>query len=386
MSGRRILHQLAPGVLRWARERAGLEPDCLAARMRVRLERLLEWESTGKISLAQADRLAHQTHTPLGYLFLKQPPDETLPIPEFRTFTGKAPARPSPDLLATIFLMKRRQAWMREELAELGAEPLPFVGSCKNEPRSEAVASAMQEAFSLPSGWTLSQPNWSSALGQLRARADEAGVLTVFNGVVGNSTSRKLDRAEFQGFALVDAHAPLVFVNAADFKTAQMFTLAHELAHLLIGAAGLSRLGGAGLPHDGTERRCNAAAAEFLVPKQGVIDHWNYAAPADEALEAVARRFKVSVLVAARRAVHLNLISPTEFRRFYDRHTGGVKLPRSGGGSFWNNQNFRIGHRFGSAVCRAVLAGRLSYREAYGLTGLWGDTFEKLVARMGGTQ
>lgn len=384
MSGRRLLHRLAPGVLRWARERAGLGPECLAARMRVRLERLLEWESTGEISLAQAERLAHQTHTPLGYLFLKKPPDETLPITDFRTFTGIAPAPPSPNLLATIYLMKRRQTWMRQELADLGAEPLPFVGSCKNEPCSEAVASAMQEAFSLPSGWTLSQPNWSSALGQLRARADEAGVLTVFNGVVGNNTSRKLDRAEFQGFALVDAHAPLVFVNAADFKTAQVFTMAHELAHLLIGSAGLSKLGSAGLPHHGPERRCNAAAAEFLVPKQGMIDHWNYAAAAEEALEAVARRFKVSVLVAAHRAVHLNLISPAEFRRFYDRHTGNMQLPRSGGGSFWQNQNFRIGHWFGSAVCRAVVAGRLTYREAYGLTGLWGDTFETFVARMRG--
>ncbi len=207
----------------------------------------------------------------------------------------------------------------------------------------------------------------------------------MFNGVVGNNTNRKLDRAEFQGFALVDGLAPLVFVNAADFKTAQMFTLAHELAHLLIGAAGLSRLGSEGLPHHVTERRCNAAAAEFLVPKQEMIVHWNHAVPADEALRAAAKRFKVSALVAARRAVHLNLISPAEFRRFYDHHAVGQQ-PETRGGNFWNNQNVRIGPRFGSAVCRAVLAGRLTYREAYGLTGLWGDTFQKFVDRMEGRQ
>ena len=100
-----------------------------------------------------------------------------------------------------------------------------------------------------------------------------------------------------------------------------------------------------------------------------------------EALQATAKRFKVSVLVAARRAVNLELIRPSEFRGFYEHHTGALK-PSSVGGNFWNNQNTRIGRRFGSAVYRAVVAGRLSYREAYALTGLRGDTFDSFLRRM----
>ena len=381
MSGRRARQTLAPDVLRWARERAGLAPERLAAKMKVKPERVRDWESSGRISLAQADGMARHTRTPLGYLFLKTPPEEDLSIPDYRTFAGAVPVRPTPELLDTIHLMRRRQAWMRDELVEAGAEPLPFVGTSPGESSSDAVAEAMREALSMPAGWAATQPDWTTALRHLRDRADGSGVLTVFNGIVGNNTSRKLDRSEFQGFALVDSHAPLVFVNAADFKTAQMFTLAHELAHLFVGAPGLSRLGGQELPRHDTERFCNAVAAEFLVPAVEMIGQWTPSAEVDEALQAAAKRFKVSVLVAARRAVNLELIRPSEFREFYERHTGALK-PSSGGGNFWNNQNTRIGRRFGSAVYRAVVAGRLTYREAYALTGLRGDTFDKFLRRM----
>ena len=349
--------------------------------MKVKPDRVRDWESSGKISLAQADGMARHTRTPLGYLFLKTPPEEDLSVPDYRTFSGAVPGRPTPELLDTIHLMRRRQAWMRDELVEAGAEPLPFVGTSRGESSSDAVAEAMRDALSMPAGWAAVQPNWTTALRYIRDRADESGVLTVFNGIVGNNTSRKLDRSEFQGFALVDSHAPLVFVNAADFKTAQMFTLAHELAHLFVGAPGLSRLGGQGLPRHNTERFCNAVAAEFLVPAEEMIGQWTPSAEVDEALQAVAKRFKVSVLVAARRAVNLELIRPSEFRGFYERHTGALK-PSSGGGNFWNNQNTRIGRRFGSAVYRAVVAGRLTYREAYALTGLRGDTFDRFLRRM----
>ena len=377
MSGRGMQQTLQPAVLRWARERAGLGTETLATKVGVRTDQVVEWERSGQISISQADRLAQRTHTPLGYLYLREPPDDDLPIPDFRAPEVR-PARPSPDLLDTVHVMTRRQVWMRDELIEDGADPLPFVGCCDPDSRPTDAASAMREHLELEPGWAARQRSWTDALQHLRERAEAHGVLVVFNGIVGNNTHRRLDRNEFQGFALIDNYAPLVFVNSADFKAAQMFTLAHELAHVFAAAAGVSSVDVAQPSRHGTERFCNSAAAEFLVPTEELMARWRRVGTITNSLQTVARQFKVSVLVAAWRTLHLHLVDSEEFRSFYHTYQQqeAYRADERTGGHFWNSQNIRIGRRFGAAVRRAVNEGRLSYREAYALTGLRGDAFD----------
>ena len=381
MSGRRARTTVQPTVLRWARERAGLAMEAVAAKVGVRPDRVVEWERSGRISIAQADRLAQCTHTPIGYLYLREPPEDDLPIPDFRATGAEGRRRPSPDLLETVDLMARRQAWMRDELIEDGADPLAFVGCCGRDATPAEAAVAMREHLELSSDWGSRQRSWTEALRHLRSRVEASGILVVFNGVVGNDTHRRLDRGEFQGFALVDHYAPLIFVNGTDFKAAQMFTLAHELAHVFVGATGVSNVDATPLPGHETERFCNSAAAEFLVSEKELIAHWRQVGTIEDSLQTVARRFKVSVLVAAHRALRLGLIDRDDFARFYEAYQqqAARRTDETRGGSFWNSQNVRIGRRFGAAVRRAVKEGRLSYREAYALTGLRGDTFDTFV-------
>lgn len=385
MTSRRQQITLQPELLRWARERAGLSQEELAKKFPINVDRVTGWEETGKISIAQADKLAAKTYTPLGYLYLSEPPDESLPIRDFRTRGDSPPKRPSPDLLDTVYQMQRRQGWMRDDLIEGGADPLEFVGAYSLTDGHTAVAAAMRAALGLASGWPEEIDTWSEALGRLRIRSDEAGILVVSNGVVGSNTRRKLDRTEFQGFALVDEYAPLVFVNAADFKTAQMFTLAHEVAHLFVGEEGLSLFDKL-LPVDhSTERFCNRVAAEFLVPQKELQDYWSTVRGLTNPCQKIARKFKVSDIIAAYRALDLELIDRDAFVTLYNesKRQPESRKATTGRGTIWDTQRWRIGPRFAGAVARAAKEGRLSYREAYSLTDLKGDAFERMPEKMG---
>lgn len=367
----------------WARERAGLSFDALIERF----PKLADWESGAKKpTLRQLEEFASATMAPLGYFFLPEPPEETLPVPDFRTLGDGPVRRPSPNLLDTVYAMQRRQAWLREERIEQGQEPLVFMRSTTAQAAPATVAAAIRRVLGVAAGWADLHRTWSEGLRALRAHIEEAGVVVVVNGVVGNNNHRKLDPREFRGFVLVDEYAPLVFVNGSDGKAAQMFTLAHELVHLWVGQDAVFNLRNMQPANVAVEQFCNRVAAEFLIPEAEMRDAWRTARNSAEPYQAIARRFKVSELVAARRALDLRLINQAGFFQFYNRYLETERraaASKAEGGDFYATQNARVGRAFAQAVVQAVREGRLLYRDAFELTGLYGATFDKYASKLG---
>ena len=375
--------EISEQLLSWALRRANLTEDHLVRKFPL----IHEWVAgRGRPTLKQLEALAKATRTPLGYFFMDEPPDESLPIPHFRTLDDGAPHQPSPDLIETIHAMQHRQEWMRESLMARGQEPLPFARSVRPDEDPRTVARRMREVLGFGDCWATAYPDWSDALRALRGAIDEAGILVVVNGIVGNNTSRKLSPDEFRGFVLVDEYAPLLFVNGGDSKAAQMFTLAHELAHVFLGGSAAFDLRAMQPAKDPMEKACNRAAAEFLVPEDELRRIWPSVQGNPEPHQAVARHFKVSTLVAARRALDLRLIARDQFFEFYSSYLDGIHRAAEGkrkGGDFYENQNLRVGRRFATEVANAAAEGRLLYSEAYDLTGLYGNTFHRYAGLIG---
>ena len=373
---------IKPSLLKWARERAGKSQEDLCTRFK----KLPHWEDgRQKPTLKQLQEFAKVVHVPLGYLFLPDPPNLELPITDFRTVSDEMRVSASPDLLDTLYAMQRRQMWLREYLVEHDVEPLAFVGSARETDDPLAVGREMRRLIGIQEGWGAKIGTWQEAVSELRRRIEQLGVMAVINGVVGNDTSRSLSVEEFRGFALTDHYSPLIFVNGADAKSAQMFTLAHELAHIWLDEEGLS--GFDNLIPDGTktEKWCNQAAAEFLVPARELEELWHSVRREKDPFSLLARTFKVSPLVVARRALDTLLVERREFFEFYDDYT---QQERSGSttatqGNFYNNQFPRVGERFMNCVVNAAMEGQIGFKEAYDLTGLGRKAFQVYAQRIG---
>jgi len=373
-----------PELLTWARERAGLELHMLAGRF----PKLSEWEAGERQpTLRQLEDFARAVHVAVGLLFLPAPPDEPLPIPDFRTVGNRELKRPSPNLLDTIYLCQQRQDWFRDYARMHALPALDFVGSATVQHAPERVAEAMRQTLAFSIAEQQQSPTWTDALRLFLGKAEDAGVLVMASGVVGSNNHRKLDVEEFRGFALADDLAPLVFINSADSKAAQMFTLAHELAHLWLGESGISNPEAGRLAEPDIERWCNAVAAEFLMPLAMLQQIYHAGAPITDEIQRLASSFKVSTLVALRRLFDAGFIDESTLWQNYREELARIRSldrGRSGGGDFYRTLGARTGKRFARAVLSSTLEGQTLFQDAFRMLGVRKtSTFYKAARELG---
>jgi Zn-dependent peptidase ImmA (M78 family)/transcriptional regulator with XRE-family HTH domain len=372
---------IKPELLRWARERVGLT----LSSQRKKFPHLAEWEQGEAMpTLKQLEAIAKAFFVPVGYLFLPNPPQEQIPIPDLRTVGGGPLGHPSPDLLDMLYLCQRRQAWYREYARSVGESPYAFAGSVSVGADAEKTAEKMRNALGFDLEARRSCPTWTDALRQFIGQVDDVGILVMCSSVVGNNNKRKLDTEEFRGFAIADDYAPLIFINGSDTKAAQMFTLAHELAHIWAGESALSDTGPESQPSQRVEVWCNRVAAELLVPLKVLKQELPKTDPISD-VQRLARRFKVSTLVILRRIFDAGRISREEFQELYQEESKRLRaIAKSSGGDFYLTQAARVSKRFARALIANTLEGQTLFRDAFALLGIKKEkTFRDFGHNMG---
>ncbi|WP_238596993.1 ImmA/IrrE family metallo-endopeptidase [Corynebacterium heidelbergense] len=369
-----------PGVLKWAVHRAGWD-ETTVERKAPDFESWVDGQK--KPTFRQIEKFARDTHTPFGLLFLSEPPVDRLPIPDMRTIGNQQIREPSADLLETVLICQRRQDWYRDYAKDRGMGEVQIVGSAAHGSDVLDTAASIRDDLRFGVEQRKSFSGWEEALRHLLDAADQLGVLVMVNGVVGSDSSRKLDVDEFRGFALADPVAPLIFINGADTKAAQIFTVIHELAHIWLGSSAVSDASPSLGSDTGEERWCNCIAAEVLVPLDHLATTYS-GTPGDEELERLAKIYRVSTLVVLRRIYDLGGMP---FELFQDRYAtvyGRLmdilrRKKAKGGGNFYSTQRRRLSPTFASAVFTSTLSGETSFRDGYQLLGVRShETFMKL--------
>lgn len=374
-----------PAVLKWARERAGLSPQQLGERLgkSVKPEKVADWESGEcKPTIPQAEKLARALRVPFSYLLLDEPPREldALPVADFRSIGDRERANVSLELRDSIELTIRKVEWMKEFRIQEGDVPLPFVGKFKVADDIMPAVDFIADVLGIGAARQASKSP-KELRDEIAARLERIGVLVFRANSVAMNSHRPLSVEEFRGYTIVDEYAPAIFINTADFESAQVFSLIHEFVHILTGTSGISNElieGSKGLAeaslHLQLERFCNRVAAETLLPSAFVRENWTRL---DLSVKPLATQFRVSHTMVARTARELGLVSDKEYWKFVDlcnQHARDAKRredaerknkeKKKGGPSRHVLSRFCNGYLFTSVVVNAARAGKVMYRDA----------------------
>ena len=376
-----------PAVMQWvlqvAREQ-GTDEDTL--------DRIQSWITGEKApTFHQLEELSRKTNIPFGYFFLRKVPAESCEIVDYRTIDSLSVVHPSRNLLDTVDAMSRVQQWMSEYNRNSGKLPCACVGSIRLCRDRNAAAERIRNTLEIKTDWFIGVRSADAAFKELRRRIMGTGILVMMNGVVGNNTHRKLSTNEFRAFTMIDPYAPLIFINAADSRNGRLFSLLHELVHVMLGENSFyNDQYGASIQVGREEQFCNAVAAELLVPEKMFLEKWDETGGSTEnKIAGLQEYFVCSSIVLLRKALDCKRISMEEYGRLaakYEKQFLGDAKKRMGesGGDFYKTLKSRWDQNFIKALGNSVESGRTQYREAYYMTNTTGKTFSVLTESIGG--
>lgn len=364
--------QISPETLIWATERSGLNLDSLHDVY----PKAIDWiREESQPTLKQLEKFASKVHIPFGYLFLKNPPKETLPVTFYRS-NGEVIKNPSLVIRDLVNLVKSRQEWLRDYLIENKYGNLEFVGTLQNYQQIDIVKAAciIRGALKLNETW-YEETRKDKSFRYWIDKIEYNRIFIISTGYVGNN-KRLVNVETCKGFTLVDDLCPFIYINTNNLGGGRIFTLIHELVHIFVGSSigiGYTPIHPSSEP---LENFCDKVASEILVPSSFFKVSWNAQNTSySEKINSLANQYHVSKLVIIKKALDLNFIQKSDFWEFYNLYTN-KPYSKSNGGQFWNSKPYEVSRKFYSFVDTALKQGKLLPSAAYKLTNMKANTYE----------
>lgn len=375
-----------PSVIRWARESMGMSVEDVAHKLKRPLEEVMAWEATDGPSptYAQLESLAYKVFKrPLAIFFLPAPPDEIPPAREFRTL----PDADLQALHADTYVQVRKAHAYQITLKEVFEAKNPSVRQISREApldmqkpietQARAVRKVLGISLDDQLGWKADEV----ALKRWREAVEALGIF-VFKA--------PFKQKDISGFCLLDADFPLIYLNNSTTKTRQIFSLLHELAHLLLNVSGISKFEASYMNRlPAAERRieqfCNKVAAEILIPSDDfgrqITGLPSNAESAQDHLYAnLASRYGVSREAVLRRLLDLKRVS----QAFYEQKANfwASQKKATSGGDWYASQNTYLSDRFAREVIGRHFRNQISVEQASEFLGIKAKNFAGLEQRI----
>jgi Zn-dependent peptidase ImmA (M78 family) len=320
---------VTPRVIRWARERAGFSVEEASETF----AKIAAWEAGAAFpTYPQLEQLADTFKLPIAVFFFPEPPDLP-PISEsFRTL----PAEEFAQIPRRVQFLLRKASALQLNLFELcqGQNPADRLITRDLNFSVDVIPESMARDVRQYLGISLEeQRSWrtdADAFQNWRQALSGVGIF-VFKDA--------FRAAGFSGFCLYDEVFPIIYVNNSSTKTRQIFTLFHELAHLLFHTSGIDTVADEYIPALPSRARrievlCNRFAVEFLVPEAAFLQAFAGSDPSERTAEILAARFRVSREVIYRKFLDRGLITKAVYDEAAARWAE-QRQTESGGNPYW---------------------------------------------------
>lgn len=369
-------------VLRWARETAGLDQAEAAKKLAISAARGLEPEErleqleTGETepTIALICKMAKQYRRPLISFYLSKPPERGERGEDFRTLPDAEQRGSGPLVDALLRDLKARQNMVRALLIDDDSRDLPFIGSRRRQDGVNAMVAALAETLKFRLEEFRAQRNEDEAFGYLRRQAEAQGIFVILAGNLG-SHHTTIDVNVFRGFALADGIAPFVVINDQDAKAAWSFTLVHELAHLWLGASGISGV----RTETAIEKFCSDVASKLLLPdindfdikqKAGLVDQIDqFASVRRVSASMVAYRLFVTGKISEKQWTQIAGIFRARWLASKEAKKIKAKLSETGP-NYYVVRRHRIGNALLSLIGRSLSEGTITPTKAGKVLGV----------------
>ncbi len=356
------INGINPEILKWARERSGFSLEATGKALNKEKSFIVECESGQRtMTYVQLEKLADKYKRPVALFFLPNPPEEENIVDQL------ALRRSEVKQLEPRIHILLRQAYSRQlSLMELNNNTNPsekkifddFNSQLNDSPKE--LANQTRVYLNIDINMQTEWKNATDALENWRNCLEENGIFIFKDAFKDDSVD---------GFCLLHPEFPVIYLNNSRATVRQIFTLFHELAHLLLGKNGVTR----GINPQGgrIETFCNKFAAEFLMPSDDMESQTNYVEYDDNTVEKLATRYKVSRPVILLKLVEKGIINFEDYQHkvkewtaLYDLHKKKKSDEDSpGGGSYYNTQATYLGYKYMTLAFKNYNQGLCSIEE-----------------------
>ena len=347
-------------ILIWAREELNLSQDIVAQRLGKKVEEIQAWEDGNDYpTYAQLEKLSYTIYKkPLAIFFFPEPPNNVKQQEKsFRTLNNEIYR----EIPTQILEIMNKARVMQLNLKELDTTKRIKITDMYFNIKDNDFYEKLRDVLNISIEMQKKSRNYSDAFEMWRSAFYECGIY-VFKDA--------FKVKNFSGFCLYDEQFPVIYINNSMSFSRQIFTLFHELFHIILKTSGIDKTEDDYLARLSSNNRevetlCNSFAGEFLVPNDNFKEELRGKELDEKNISNLAKRYNVSREVIYRKLLNLNKISKSLYESIHNELNEEIYRDKknSNGGNYYSTQKSYLGENYIYDVCQTYYNGKIDIYE-----------------------